>query len=289
MVGDLSAGPDRWRRRTRDLALVTGASSGIGAAFALELADAAYNLVLVGRDTAALERTASAVSVRGGTADSIIADLAVEADLVRVEAQLRATPVDLLVSSAGTGVYGPFVDQTPAAIHELITVNVLAYVRLLRAALPDMLVAGHGGVICVSSPTGERAAPNLGLYGASKAFLTALDRTLQVELRDKPDVVVTTVLPGWTRTAFHRRLGQDVSAVPAEDWTHPERVASEALRGHRLGHRVVRVPQPPLHRQLRDVLRGLRPELADRVPHPVRQLIHPTRSTPPGATPFVDR
>jgi uncharacterized protein len=253
----------------RPRAAVTGASSGIGAAFARALACDGAELVLVARDRAALEALADDLP---GRHEVVVADLADAGDLARVEAVLRERPVELLVNNAATARWGPFLEQDPEDLTTTIGVNVLATARLARAVLPAMVEAGHGGVISVSSPAGERPAPMLAAYGSSKAFLDALDTSLRAELGDSP-VTLTTVRPGWIRTGFHARIGQDVGAIDDAAWATPEEVAREALHRHRRGDTSVRVPQPGARQRLVDAARARR----RRLPDPVKRLVRTLR------------
>lgn len=259
-----TAEPRRW-------AAVTGATSGIGAAFARALSAEGLGVVLVARDGEAA--TAMAADLPGPS-EVLVADLSDPRELGRVEARL-ATPgerrVVMLVNNAATGRWGSFVEQEPDDLAETIAVNVTAAVRMARSVLPGMVAAGAGGVITVSSPAGARPSPSLAAYGASKAFLDALDASLRSELAAAGSaVVVTTVWPGWTRTPFHGRLGQDVAAVPVGSWTTAEFVAREVLMRHRRGETTVRVPEPALSRWALDEIRRVRRGLPIKLKEPVR-------------------
>ena len=261
---------DRGRRR----AVVTGASSGIGQAFAAALSAEGFEVVLVARDPVALRATAERIA---GPSEPLVADLSSASGLDRVEARLRSMPVDLLVNNAATGQWGPFADQDPAGFEETIAVNVLAVARLTRAVLPGMIAARRGGLITVSSPAGARPAPMLAVYGASKAFVDALDASIRAELRESgaEGITVTTVWPGWTRTGFHARLDQDTREVPDRLWVGPDLVARDVLRRHRLGHATVRVPEPSLSEHLLGGARRARRS----VPEPARALMRRLRRT----------
>jgi short-subunit dehydrogenase len=265
------SGARRW-------AAVTGASSGIGAAFARALSAEGYGVLLVARGGTALAAVAAGLP---GPTEVLPADLATSADLARVEARL-ARPgegrIGLLVNNAATGQWGPFAEQSPEELAETITVNATAAARLARAVLPEMVAAGEGGLITVSSPAGARPSPWLAAYGATKAFLDALDVSLRAELAAVGcAVTVTTVWPGWTRTRFHQRLGQDVDHVPADWWVSADTVACEVLRRHRLGHDTVRVPEPTLRQWVIDEARRVRRELPATVKAPMQTLARYTR------------
>ncbi|MHC1560638.1 SDR family NAD(P)-dependent oxidoreductase [Actinomycetospora sp. C-140] len=222
-------------------ALVTGASSGIGAALARELAARGHPLVLVARRRDALEALAASLPT---PAEVVVADLATPDGLASVEDLLVSTPdpVRLLVNNAATGVFAPLVEQDPATLDATVHVNALAPLRLSRAALPRM--AGGGGIITISSPVAAGTA-GLAPYAASKAFLDALGRSLAAEV-DGTGVVVTTVAPGYTRTAFHDHLGEDVSGIPDSWWRTPDEVARAALDAHARGEHRVAVGRPSL-------------------------------------------
>ena len=257
----------------RPWAAVTGASSGIGAAFVRALAADGYDVLLVARRP---EPLAVAAAGLPAATEVLAADLSVPEGLARVEARLRERPVRLLVNNAATGRWGPFDEQDPEVLEETIGVNVLAGARLARAVLPGMLAAGGGGLITVSSPAGARASPMLAAYGAAKAFTDALDVSLRAELatRGAHGITVTTVWPGWTRTGFHDRLGQDVLDVPPELWSTPDAVARAGLDAHRRGRATVRVPRPTVHQRLVEQTRRARQHL----PAPVKTLGRRTRA-----------
>jgi hypothetical protein len=250
---------------------VTGASSGIGAAFARACSAEGYGVILVGRDGDVLTKVAAGLS---GPHEALVADLSDAADLARVEARVARSGerrVSTLVNNAATGRWGPFVEQPLEVLTETVAVNVTAVLRLTRAALPGMVAAGSGGLITVSSPAGARPSPQLAAYGASKAFLDALDASLRVELAAAGSkIMVTTVWPGWTRTRFHQRLGQDVAAVPVRLWVDADMVAVEALRRHRRGEHTVRVPEPALTQWALDEARRIRRILPARIKDPLR-------------------
>ncbi|MFA9430577.1 SDR family NAD(P)-dependent oxidoreductase [Egicoccus sp. AB-alg2] len=181
-------------------ALVTGASSGIGAAFARHLADRGVGLVLVARREDRLRQLADALPT---PVEVLPADLGDPAELARVEARLGTTdePVDLLVNNAGAGVYGPFAAQPVDRQVDLVELNALAVLRCCRAVLPRLLAQGDGGIINVGSLAGVQPDPYAATYGATKAFVRSLSQALHEEVRDR-GVTVTLVTPGLTATAF---------------------------------------------------------------------------------------
>ncbi len=209
-------------------ALVTGASAGIGAAFARRLAADGSDLVLVARDRARLERSAQDLRERHGVDVEVLAvDLAGDEGCARIEERL-GEGVDLLVNNAGVALVGDFAALDRAAEEAQLRLNVRAVLRLTSAALPPMLERGSGAVVNLSSvaaftPSGESAT-----YGASKAWVTAFSDALHLQYADR-GVRVLSVHPGLTRTEMHARSGVDVSGVPDRAWLDADDVVSAAL------------------------------------------------------------
>jgi short-subunit dehydrogenase len=222
-----------------ETALVTGATSGIGAAFARQLAGEGYGLVLVARDADRLE--GAAVELRAGygvPVEVLPADLTDRAASAAVEARLAAG-VDLLVNSAGKGLRGRFWETSLAEQEEMFTLNCTAVLRLSHAAVAAMVPRGRGDVVVVSSVAGF-APGSRGPYGATKAWATGFAESLSGQLAGT-GVRVSAVAPGFVRTEFHPRAGLDMSRVPGFLWLTPEQVAATALADHRAG-KVVSVP-----------------------------------------------
>jgi short-subunit dehydrogenase len=202
------------------LAVVTGASSGIGEAFAERLAAGGWDLIVVARRAERLGKLAArlnddhAVTVR-----AIQADLADPGEVQRICDEMRAMPVDMLVNNAGLAHYMPFADLPPAQAAELVDLNVLAPVLLTQAALPGMLARSRGTVINVASLlafSGLVRAPFLpqrAVYAATKSFLVTFSQVLAAEVADR-GVQVQVVCPGVVRSEFHSRQGLDMSTVP---------------------------------------------------------------------------
>jgi uncharacterized protein len=236
---DRSAGSASRRPRC---SLVTGASSGIGAAFARRLATEGSALVLVARDASRLEATAAQLRARYGVAvESLAADLGTDAGCGTVEARLRdgGTPVDLLVNNAGMGVNGRFWEVPKERQEQMLRLNCLAVLRLTHAVLPGMIERGRGDVINVSSMAGL-APTGRGAYGASKAWVIAFSEAMATELAGT-GVQVSAVCPGFTHTEFHDRAGLNMSRVPEAFWLKADDVVAAGLRDHRRG-RLVSVP-----------------------------------------------
>jgi short-subunit dehydrogenase len=216
----------RWRR-----ALVTGASSGIGRAFVLALAGAGSEIVLVARRQERLEALAAEVESACGTkAEVLTADVSDEGQLRAVERRLADgdRPVDLLVNSAGFGTHGPFAELPVEREEQEVLVNVLAPVRLTRAALPGMIDRGRGGIVNVSSIAGIQPLPRWATYGATKAYLTSFSQAVHEEVRDR-GVTVLALMPGFTRSEFQDRSGSGTAVLPGFMWMSPDDVATSGL------------------------------------------------------------
>lgn len=225
----------KWRR-----ALVTGASSGIGRAFAVALAAGGTDLVVVARRADRLDQLADELrAAHGVEVEVVVADLGDGRALRMVEERLGdgERPVDLLVNSAGFGTSGPFADLPIDREEEEIRLNVLAPVRLCAAVLPGMLGRGRGGILNLSSVAGLQPLPHWATYAATKAYLTSFSEALHQEVRGR-GVTVVALMPGFTRTEFQSVSGTDVG-IPGPMWMSAEDVAASGLRAlhrRRAGH-----------------------------------------------------
>lgn len=231
MTGELQR---RWGR-----ALVTGASSGIGDAIARRLAAEGTDLVLVARDAARLEALADELTTAHGVAVEVLAaDLAAPVPRDAVERRLvdDGSPVDLLVNNAGFGTNGSFHELPVDREEQEVQLNVLAVLRLSRAALGHMVAAGRGHVLNIASVAALYPVPGSATYGATKAFLGSFGDAVHEELRGT-GVVLTTSLPGFTRTEFQQRSGWDGQGrLPGPVWLTAEQVAAQSLDGAWAGH-----------------------------------------------------
>lgn len=215
-------------RRRR--AVVTGASAGIGRAFAERLARDGWDLRIVARSTARLEALAKRLRREHGTQVAVLtADLTDPAALRALERRLaRDARLELLVNDAGMGDFGAFASRDPDVAEAEIGLNVLAAVRLTHAALRGMLRRDRGAVINVSSTAAFQPFPYAAIYGATKAFLNSFTEALHEELRESA-VRVQSLCPGLTHTEIFTRAGADVSGLPAFLWMEPEAVVAESL------------------------------------------------------------
>jgi len=223
-------------------AWVTGASTGIGAAFARRLARDRFDLALVARSRPRLAKLAAELEKAHRVACAVVpADLTVAADLERVAKAIGADAgLELLVNNAGFGTVGRFAELDPAREEDEIRLNVVALVRLARAALPGLVERRRGSIINVSSMAAFQPAPLNATYGATKAFVNSFTESLHEELRGT-GVRVQALCPGFTRTEFQERAGIDVSGLPAFAWMSPEDVVEASLAALRRGE-VVCVP-----------------------------------------------
>ena len=224
------------------LALVTGASSGIGAAFARALAAEGYDLVVVARDSQRLAEHGGELAAKHGvTVTPLPADLTTADGRAVVEQRLAdpATPVDLLVNNAGMALNQSFLRSTPENLDQLLALNIGAVQRLTRAALPGMIERGRGDVVNVSSVAGFMAMRG-STYAASKAWVTNFSESVGLAVR-KRGVRVMALCPGFTRTEFQQRAGIDRGGVPRWLWLSADKVVRDGLRDLRRG-RLVSVP-----------------------------------------------
>jgi uncharacterized protein len=194
--------------------LITGASSGIGAAYAERFAQRGHDLVLVARDTARLEALAARLSGKNGVAiDLLPADLTRQADLAAVEARLRDDArIGILVNNAGMAQSGGFAQQTAESIERLIALNTTALTRVAGAVAPRFVRSGAGAIVNIGSVVGFAPEFGMSIYGATKAFVLFLSQGLSLELSPK-GVYVQAVLPAATRTEIWERAGIDVNSL----------------------------------------------------------------------------
>jgi len=216
---------------TEKTALVTGASSGLGAEFARQLARRGSNLILVARSTDRLRALAAEIEhTHPVRVEVVAADLADRAAVAAVAERVRGR-VHLLVNNAGLGTYGPFVDLDTDRDYEQILVNNAALVALTRALLPNMLDRHTGGVLNVASTIAFQPGPYQAVYAATKAFVLSFTEALRVENRDS-GVRVLALCPGPVQTGFLTALGDDRAAHTAiySKLDRADRVVTVGLR-----------------------------------------------------------
>ncbi len=223
--------------------LVTGATAGLGAEFARQLAAQGSDLVLVARDEGRLTEVAGALrDAHGVDVEVLRADLAEEADLVRVADRLAATdqPVDLLVNNAGFGLHAKLAGPDLKVHRNAIDVMCWAVLVLSGAAATAMRLRGQGRIVNMSSLASWTTQ---GHYSAIKAWVRSYSEVLANELRGT-GVTVTVACPGWVHTEFHERAGIRTSALPGWVWDEPEPVVRQILRDAERG-KVISIPGKP--------------------------------------------
>ncbi|MEO3784848.1 SDR family oxidoreductase [Actinocorallia sp. B10E7] len=220
-------------------ALITGATAGIGAAFARRLAKDGLDLVLVARNAENLAETADRLRGDYGVAvEALQADLADDQGISRVEDRLRQG-VDLLVNNAGFGHQGTFLDVPVEEELRMLKVHCEAVLRLTYAALPGMRNRRKGGIVNVASVA---AFFSRGTYGASKAWVVSFSQAVAQDVKD-PNVKVMALCPGFVHTEFHERAKMDVSGIPEALWLNADDVVDAALKDLKKGVQVS-VPGP---------------------------------------------
>lgn len=253
----------------RPHALVTGASSGIGAVFAERLARNGYDLVIVARRRERLEALAQRLKedlpAAGLSVEVLVADLSKPGDLRLVEKHISEDKgLELLVNNAGFGGYMPFTQLDPDKAEELINLQVLAVTRLTHAALPGMLGLGKGAVINVSSrlafsgSLGSGQLPKRATYVGTKAFINAFSQLLQSEL-DGTGVQVQALCPGVVPTEFHKNVGVDINNFPPAIVMKAEDIVDASLAALKTGE-VICIPaldDPALLTQIQESERRL--------------------------------
>jgi short-subunit dehydrogenase len=223
--------------KTPTTALITGASAGLGAEFARQLAAQGHHLVLVARDRGRLEQAAADLEQRyGTTAEVLPADLTDDAGVAAVVGRLTdaTRPVGILVNNAGSSLLRDFEQNSVEDEKEQLRLHCAAPLELIHAVLPGMLERGAGRIINLSSIA---AFLPRGSYAAAKAWLLVFSRWAHLAYAAR-GVMVTAVCPGLTHTEFHDRMGMDKSVTPSWAWLSADRVVREGLADNLRGKAV---------------------------------------------------
>ncbi len=226
---------------SRSTALITGATSGIGRAFARRLAHDGYTLILHGRRESELATLCGELRTRHGiAAEYVTAEFSDPDQLLRVEERIRQiSDLDLLVNNAGFGTATTFELEDVAVLEAMVRTHLTAPVRLIRAALPGMLERRRGAIINVASVAGFLISHG-SLYCATKAALINLSESLHLQVRSK-GIRIQALCPGFTRSEFHQRMGVDTSGEFFRHFMSAEAVVDASLNALKRG-KVVCIP-----------------------------------------------
>jgi short-subunit dehydrogenase len=230
---------------TLDTVLITGASTGIGAAYADRLARRGHNLIVVARNKAQLQTLAEQLAQKYGVkAEVLAADLTLPADRARIEQRLSDDDaIGWLVNNAGMGGGGPLAAAALDTIETMIQLNVVAPSRLTGVVLPRLLARGRGSIINIASALALAPELSPGAYAATKSYVLTYTQSLLKEVGDR-GVRVQAVLPGVVRTEIWQRSGGDINAIPAHMVMEVDELVDAALAGYDLGETVT-IPSLP--------------------------------------------
>lgn len=226
---------------TAKLALVTGASSGLGREFAYALAEQGYNLVISARRRDRLMQLRTEIQDRyGRECQLVMADLATNEGVRNLISACDALPqpIDTLISNAGWGQYGNFLEQTPTQIEDLLSVNVVAATLLIRHFAGSMAARGAGRILHVASYAGLQPLPRYSVYSGSKSFGIVLMECLRYELRKTP-LKLSVLAPGFMETEFHQVAAHKQTRWMRRMQLDPRKVALAALAGLDRGKTVI--------------------------------------------------
>lgn len=224
------------------IAAITGASAGIGATFARQLAGESYDLILVARRTGNLEQLAAELRAKHGiSVECITADLTRDDDVASVGRQLAAAQrLYLLVNNAGFGTRSYFYEADPEREDAMYRLHVLATERLTRAVLPGLVARASGGIINVASVAGYLQSVRNISYCSTKAWMISFSEGLYLEMKKKASpVTIQALCPGYTYSEFHDTAGIDRGEISKDWWMTSEFVVSESLRGFKEGKLIV--------------------------------------------------
>jgi uncharacterized protein len=228
---------------SRPLAVVTGASAGIGKVFSERLAARGYDLIVAARNAARLESLREDLEQRYGVSVEVFpADLTIDTDVSLLAERLTRSPrLALLVNNAGFGTRGRLADASPAIQEAMLRLHVVAPMRLTQAALPVLLANRRGAIVNVSSVASFIYSAGNVNYCATKAYLTTFSEGLAAELAGT-GVKAQALCPGFTRSEFHQRMDADVNEIPPWMWMSADRVVNTSLRALDRGRPVVCIP-----------------------------------------------
>jgi uncharacterized protein len=228
---------------TRPLAVVTGASAGIGKEFCERLAARGYDLIVIAREGNRLEALRRDLEQRHGIAVEVFpADLTIDTDVSLVAERLTRSPrLALLVNNAGFGTRGTLADASPALQEAMLRLHTVAPMRLSQAALPVLLKQGKGAIVNVSSVACFLYSAGNVNYCATKAYLTTFSEGLAAELADT-GIKVQALCPGFTRSEFHQRMEADMHELPRRMWLSAGQVVETSLRSLERGGPVICIP-----------------------------------------------
>jgi uncharacterized protein len=231
--------------QSKGTALITGASSGIGAVYADRLARRGYDLIIVARSRGKLDKLAARITNETERSVEVLpADLNDKGDLARVEETLKKdASITLLINNAGIGTFAPLLNSDVNKMDEMISLNVSALTRLTYAAVPGFVARGTGTIVNISSIVAISPETLNGVYGGSKAYVLAFSHSLQHELASK-GIRVQAVLPGATATDFWDAGGLPVHNLPSEIVMTTENLVDAALSGLDQGE-LVTIPALP--------------------------------------------
>ena len=218
------------------LAIVTGASRGLGEQFARQLARRGLDLILIARSVDELEKLAAELRAASNVNVQVMpADLNDADDVKAIVEGAFARPVDLLINNAGLGHVAEVADETDEQVERMVNVNVTALVRLTRAAMADMVVRGRGAILNIASTAAFQPVPKMAVYAATKAFLLSFGQAADSECRSR-GVQVTTFCPGPTATGFEAASG--ASSTMFRNAPSAEAVAAKGLHAVEAGRRL---------------------------------------------------
>ncbi len=261
-------------------ALITGASTGIGAAFAKALAAAGTHLILVARSEEKLRALASQLTNQYAIrAEVIVADLSRVGATHKVfeETQQHGLTVDILINNAGFGTYGPFETLDAEREQQEIQLNIATLVDLTHAFVPSMIARHQGAIINIASLAAFQPIPNMAVYAASKAFVLSFSEALWAEYRTK-GIRILALSPGETATEFFHELGSGYD-TPLGNAQTPEQVVQVGLRALEQGRpSVISGKQNALNMQVANVFRFFPRGLVLRLTAQVIQRLHQVKA-----------